>query len=58
MPGAVAPSVSPDAIGLALQQAYAEWEHLKRAALNEAFAVRVQRGWAIALRPLRELLEV
>ncbi len=58
MPGAMAPSVTPDAIRIALQQAYYEWRILKGCAVDEAVMVRARRGWATALGPLRELLEI
>jgi len=44
-PGALAPTVSPDAIGDALRRAYAQWPSLMQAAQKAADDVREKWSW-------------
>lgn len=54
LPGAVAPSVSPQAIVRALGEAYRDWIALKDDAMQNAQRVRSERSWGRMLAPLAE----
>lgn len=55
-PGALAPSVEPDAIAAALRAAYSGWEHLDRAADGHAAAMRADWSWSRQLAPFMAVL--
>lgn len=49
--GAVAPTVSPDAIAAALERAYKDWSALKQQAVDNAPAIQERWAWGTVLRP-------
>jgi glycosyltransferase involved in cell wall biosynthesis len=55
-PGALAPSVSPDAIAAALRQAYTDWERLNAGAAAASTSIRVNWAWQRQLAPFVEVL--
>ncbi len=57
-PGAMAPSVEPDAIAAALREAYQRWEHLDREADRNASEVRATWSWPVQLAPFLEALSL
>jgi glycosyltransferase involved in cell wall biosynthesis len=57
-PGAMAPTVEPDAIAAALSAAYTHWDSLNQAAAAAAAHVREHWAWSAQLAPLmREFAE-
>jgi len=55
-PGALAPTVEPDAIAAGLKEAYARWEQLDSAAAAAAAAARAQWAWSRQLAPFMKEL--
>jgi len=56
LPGAMAPTVEPDAVAVALRRAYAEWEALDAAAASGAAALRETWAWGRQIAPFVEYL--
>lgn len=56
-PGALAPTVDPDAIAASLRHAYQQWESLDVCAENAAPQVRARWAWSWQLAPLMRAFE-